>query len=103
MGYTLVHHAYCGMSIPLEAGTLEECRERAARRIRWARREEFPVVTLEKGKEWEIEEPDDCLLVPDSCGVLVIAEALEIADSDEPDEWDVWDVDATEVYEDEGE
>lgn len=69
------HHAYCGMLVPLgEYETLAEARQRAAKRLRWARNEGCPITKLGY-HEWDVGEPDDCLMVPDFCGVLVIEEA----------------------------
>lgn len=70
--YSLKHVSYCGMvGIPECFETRAEVRGAAARRL--ARyRKRFPVTTLESGLEWEIQEPADCSMVPDACGVLRI-------------------------------
>jgi hypothetical protein len=69
--FNLTLNAYCGMPIPIiEGGDKEDCRKAAARRIRFLRADGFPVATLEPGQAWEVQEPEDCCLVPDSCGVL---------------------------------
>jgi len=76
MLFTLTHHAYCGMPIPLveeqEQATREEARDRAARRLRYLRSEGMPIVTREKGERWEVLCPEDAVLVPDYCGELVL-------------------------------
>ena len=74
--YTLTHYAYCGMHVPIidtyDRAEREEARSRAARRLRSMRRQGYPVVTLERGREWEIQEPEDCVLVPAECGTLCL-------------------------------
>src|SRR5579864_5248574 len=70
--FRLVNHAYCGMSIPIKEGAKDDVRSAAARYLRRLRREGFPVVTMESGREWEIQEPEDSVLVPDECGLLTI-------------------------------
>lgn len=71
--FSLRLHAYCGMTIPLEAGTLAECRSRAARRIRDHRNHMgYPVSTLERGTAWELMTGDDACMVGDGEGILKI-------------------------------
>ena len=70
--YRLVHHAYCGMPVPIEEGDMQDCRTAAARLLMRRRRQGFPVTTLEIGERWEIMEPEDCMMVPDQCGVLTL-------------------------------
>jgi len=72
MEYTLTLHGYCGMPIPIEEGDRETVRQKAAAWLRSLRRDGFPIALLEKGKEWEVQEPDDCVMVPDCCGILHI-------------------------------
>lgn len=70
------HYAYCGMpGIPEEFDTYAEARSYAAEQIREYRRD-FAVTTLERGRQWEILEPEDCAMVPDECGVLCIKTRL---------------------------
>jgi hypothetical protein len=77
-GYTLSLHAYCGVTDPIDDGLdLAEARQRAARLIRRRRRQDFPVAVLEKGRRWEIQEPEDCFMVPDCCGVLILRDPGE--------------------------
>lgn len=75
---TLSLMGFCGMRIPYveahERLETDEVRQKAARIIRSLRRDGFPVSTREKGKEWEIGEPEDCCMVPDECGVLCLRE-----------------------------
>lgn len=71
--FKLTLHGYCGMPIPIvDEGDMAECRSAVAQEVRRLRAEGFPVVTLEKGTEWEVQEPADCDMVPDSCGILHI-------------------------------
>lgn len=66
----LTHMAYCGMpSLPF-VDDLAAARQEAARRIRRYRAAAFPVSVLERGKVWEIGEPVECAMIPDSCGTL---------------------------------
>jgi hypothetical protein len=71
--WRLIHHAYCGMSIPhgeFHHADRDDARAAAARLLRRRRRQGYPVSILEAGKSWEIGEPDDCMMVPDESGVL---------------------------------
>jgi hypothetical protein len=70
----LVMYAYCGMSIPMDEGDMKTVRAAAARRLRRARRRQ-PVTVLEKGREWELETPDDAFMVSDTDGILRIVDA----------------------------
>jgi hypothetical protein len=74
MGFTVTMHAYCGMAVPIETTEdLAEARAAAARYLRRQRRADYPVTTLRRGRAWEVQEPEDCILVPDDSGVLVLA------------------------------
>jgi hypothetical protein len=44
----------------------------ATRLLRRRRREAFPITVIKKGRQWEVEEPEDCMMVPDCCGVLIL-------------------------------
>jgi hypothetical protein len=71
--YRLVHHAYCGMDVPYgEFEDRAEARSEAAKLVQLRRREGYPVTTLERGRQWEIQEPENCMMVPDECGVLAL-------------------------------
>jgi hypothetical protein len=70
--YELIHLAYCGMPTPYGTGERADMRDLAARKLRLRRRQGFPVTTLEIGERWEIMEPEDCMMVPDQCGVMVL-------------------------------
>jgi hypothetical protein len=73
--FSLRLHAYCGLTIPLETGTLAGCRIRAARRIRHHRnRMEYPATTLKRGQEWELMTGDDASMVGDGEGILKITQ-----------------------------
>lgn len=43
-----------------------------ARQLRRYRRNGYPVSILARGQEWEIGEPEGCMMVPDDCGTLAI-------------------------------
>lgn len=74
--FTVVLSAYCGMKFPMgEELPREQARAKVARRIRLHRnRRDGQVLVLEKGREWELCEPEGSLMVPDWCGVLRINE-----------------------------
>jgi hypothetical protein len=75
MSFSLSHAAYCGMRVPHgEFETRDDARAAVARIIRRRRRQGFPVTTLKPGEQWEIQEPEDCFMVPDQCGVLALTE-----------------------------
>lgn len=71
--WTATLSAYCGMSFEIaEEDSEEEIRVQVANYLRTARKD-YPVVTLKRGKEWEILEPEDNTgLVSDDCGILVL-------------------------------
>lgn len=66
------HSAYCGMSDSETFESMSEARQDVARRIRRYRRQGFPVDVLEPGESWEIQEPENCMMVPDCCGTISI-------------------------------
>jgi hypothetical protein len=71
--FKVQHNAYCGMSdVPACFDTHEEAHAYAASRIARYRRH-FAVTTLETGQAWEIQEPVDCAMVPDACGLLTLS------------------------------
>jgi hypothetical protein len=71
--YTVRHHSYTGLQAPPEAHhDHTRARDEIAARITRARRRGFPLVILERGQEWEIQEPDGCAGVPDACGTLAL-------------------------------
>ena len=66
----LTHYSFTfGAGIPLE-GEMDDIRESAAMHLRAARNSSHPVSTLERGQKWEITEPDDCAMIPDTAGIL---------------------------------
>jgi hypothetical protein len=73
-GYTVTLHAYCGMAQPIGDDYMDhdEARQEAAKLLRRRRRQGFPITVIKKGRKWEVEEPEDCMMVPDSCGVLTL-------------------------------
>lgn len=71
-------YSYSGLSgLPHEYqdDELGDARAYVARRLRKARKSGHHVITLQRGKQWEICEPDDCALIPDSAGVLTMRQA----------------------------
>jgi len=69
----LTHYGYSGIRIPImDEAEPADCRATVARRLRSLRRHGFPIATLERGREWEIQEPEDRFLVPDACGLLTL-------------------------------
>lgn len=72
--YQLKFAAYCGMVSELcTSEDVADIRAEAADILRYARRKGEPVVTLEPGKRWEFLEPEDAIMVPDSCGEMYVA------------------------------
>lgn len=70
----VAHHAYCGMTVPHgEYDTLPSARVKIAAILRRRRRQGFPIAVLTRGREWEVQEPDGALMVPDQCGILTLA------------------------------
>jgi hypothetical protein len=73
MTYRVVHHAYCGMTIPLGEGmSYRQAQARIKRRIAWFKKEIGGPVTYLGPGHYELEEPEDCAMVPDDCGTLAI-------------------------------
>jgi hypothetical protein len=76
--HTLNFYAYCGTMMEIAKGDEDEVRKAAARVIRRRRNQDFPVWSLNKGRRWEIGEPEDCMMIPHSCGILkIVAEPEE--------------------------
>jgi len=71
--YRVVHHAYCGMPVPLGEGmSYREAQARVRTRIDWFKKTfDAPVTYLGPGR-YELEEPEVCCMVPDACGILAI-------------------------------
>ena len=69
--HNLRFSAYCGMGWSIKSGTLDECRIAAAKILRKRKREGHHIVKLKENK-WECQEPEDCIMVPDTAGVLVL-------------------------------
>ncbi len=79
--YKVTHVSYSGMPVPLGAGfTWREAFARAKRRIAYFKEKYRGSVTrLGKGlksssssAQWELMEPESCVMVPDACGFLTI-------------------------------
>lgn len=85
--FTLNFFAYCGMSsMKIAEGEESAVRKAAANLLRRRRNQDFPVWCLDKGNKWEIGEPEDCMMVPDTSGILKITE--EVDDNYEDEEYD---------------
>jgi len=70
--YKVTFTSYCGMSnVPQSFDALEDARNYAAQRLSSLRRR-FKIATLQRGKEWEVLEPENAIMVPDACGILYI-------------------------------
>ena len=73
MIFVIQHTGYCGMrTFREEWDDLGEARTSAAESIREFRKEGLRVSVLERGREWEVLEPDDAAMVPDEAGILSI-------------------------------
>jgi hypothetical protein len=95
MAHRLKFAAHSGLgAYEVEEGELAECRLAAAKLLRRRRRQDHPCTTLKIGREWEISEPEDCLMVPDTAGILWLVE-IEEPEQDEPD--DYWEDDDGDV------
>lgn len=71
--YHVRQFSYCGCNVPERPYQDErEARGDVADILRRRRRQGFPVVIIERGKEWEVCEPENCVLVPDQCGIVRI-------------------------------
>lgn len=69
--YRIKHISHCGMLTFSERADDEaEVRALAANLIKKFRRKGLVVTTLDSGEEWEVLEPQDCVMVPDDCGVI---------------------------------
>ena len=66
-----------------QRGDMATCRDLAASYLRRLREDGFPIAVLSPGREWEILEPDDALMRPDTCGIMAIVEdpALRACDN----------------------
>lgn len=72
MTYRVTTYGYCGMSIPHGDGyTYQEARERVKRRIAYLAKEGVTVERLSPNR-FEALEPEDCMMVPDYCGIIEI-------------------------------
>lgn len=79
--FRVVLWAYCGMRQTLaECETYADARGEAARIIRNARSEGQHVEITARGVMWELCEPDDCVMVPDNAGNLLIRYPAQMED-----------------------
>ncbi len=71
--YSVATQAYCGMTIPHGDGfTYQEAKERAKRRMEWFEKRIGGAISRLSPNTWELEEPEDAMMVPDACGILEI-------------------------------
>lgn len=75
--YQVYTMGYCGMRIPHGDGmSWAQAKERARQRIAYYKRVFGGEVTRQYGSdasmEWELQEPENCCMVPDACGYLRI-------------------------------
>lgn len=86
MSYRLTMISYCGMTRDLiEEGTLEECQDRARKFRKHHEHEGGCVSELEAGMKWELETPEDALLIGDDDGFLTIqltSEEVEVEEEE---------------------
>ena len=84
MKYDLTFYSYCGMSNKIvEDGDIDKCRSKAAKVLR-SRRNNGHFVTKVDDNKWECQEPEDCSMIPDSAGTLV----LSVVETDDEDEYE---------------
>ena len=77
--YAVVHNAYCGMTIVIAQNmSWTDARARAKRRIEWFKKTIGGEVMSTGSKCWELCEPEVCMMVPDSCGVLKIVKQEDV-------------------------
>lgn len=72
--FALTLHAYCGMAIPIEDGDRADVRQAAAQQIRMCRAERRQVNIIQRGRQWELEEPDNATMIPDDAGILSLSD-----------------------------
>jgi hypothetical protein len=71
--YRVRFHAYCGMSYDIAEGeTLPGARRQLARLLRRRRATGHSLTVLMPGVEYEVGEPEDCALVPDTAGTVTL-------------------------------
>jgi hypothetical protein len=89
VSYHLKFNAHCGMrTIDEEFVSREEGREKAAGILRRRRDSGHQVSTIDKGTYWECGEPEDCMMVPDTAGMLTLAEVIDEWEDDNEEEDD---------------
>lgn len=86
LGWKVRHVGYCGMETFCdEFDELADAKACAAEKLREYRADGFPIEVLESGSKWEIQEPEDCSLVPDNAGYLsILRVAGECKECDNP-------------------
>jgi hypothetical protein len=76
--YVVKTFAYCGMEIPHdEFETYEEALEYVNRRIDMLYEMHGAQTHKLEDNRWEVGEPENCNMVPDFCGTLVIKEVFK--------------------------
>ena len=82
MSYRVRFAAHCGMkTIDETFHDRGDARDFASRVLKRRRADDHPISTLEIGTDWEVEEPEGCMMVPDTAGRLFIT-------TEDPEEWD---------------
>lgn len=85
--YKVVTHAWCGMTIPHdEFEDLDDAQDRLNQRCEWLRKQGCDL-TFHSPHEIEVHEPEDCMMVPDFCGMLILSE-VETVDPDDDEPYD---------------
>jgi len=73
--WSVSFHAWSGCSpSPHSFKDRADARREVAETLRARRTTGHPVSILERGARWEVLEPEDCALVPDTCGTLELAD-----------------------------
>jgi hypothetical protein len=78
MIYRLKFHAYCGMTT-FDEGYESRAMARASvsALLRRRRKSGHQVTVLERGESWEVGEPEGCMMIPDTAGILYLAKVKE--------------------------
>lgn len=72
MAYDVILYAYCGMPVPIRTNVdFQEARSVASDLRKRRKQQGYPVTHL-GGNKWEIETPDDAIMIGDREGILEI-------------------------------
>lgn len=75
MAFKVRFFAHCGMlTVDEEYDDRTLARNRCAGIIQRRRRDDHPVLTVERGQKWDVSEPDYSFLIPDTAGILALDE-----------------------------